>query len=212
MVTDFLLSVRPFQTHDKEAVEKLLFHAFGSERLSLPSYALRRGQPLDRLSWVAGSADGQILGCLRFWRVELRPCGLPSVLLGPLAVDLAYRGAGVARALVRFGLDQATDLGFDLCFVVGEPQFYRRFGFTNAAWSGLTSCAFIPTRRLQVVELRGPSLAGLQKPQILEAKADSKCFEEAYLESTSHYLKFCHVRGRISRQQHRQNDAEDECC
>ena len=91
-----------------------------------------------------------MLGCLQFWQVSLSSSQARAVLLGPLAVDLALRGAGVARGLNQFGLNRAADLGFDLCFVVGEPKLYRRHGFTNAAWSGIQAAAPIPPRRLQV--------------------------------------------------------------
>ena len=164
------LALIPFQAHDRPAADRLLFHAFGPDRLTLPSYALRSGPPLDRLSWVARSAEGEVLGCLRFWEVDLQPSQISSVLLGPLAVDLAYRGAGVARALVRFGLNRAADLGYDLCFVVGEPQYYRQFGFTNAAWSHVQSDPGIPTRRLQVMELKDAALSNLSAPQRLAAR------------------------------------------
>lgn len=162
------LSFTPMQAEDHPAMERLLFHSFGPDRASLPSYTLRTGAPQDRLSWVARSPEGQILGCLRFWQVALEPTPIKSVLLGPLAVDLAYRGAGVARALVGFGLNRAIDQGFELCFVVGEPRFYRRFGFTNAKWSGFETSAPIPRRRLQVLELREgimTQIAGSQKLQ-----------------------------------------------
>lgn len=159
----------PMALGDRPEMDRLLFHAFGPERKSMPSYALRQGLPLDRLSWVARSPEGQVLGCLRFWRVALEGQDVRCVLLGPLAVDLAYRGAGVAGQLVQFGLARTQDLGFDLCFVVGEPRFYRRFGFTSAAWSGVRCAAPIPRRRLQVRELTPGVTQKLRGPQSLTA-------------------------------------------
>lgn len=151
----------PLQAEDRPQVERLLFHAFGPDRRNLPSYELRQGPPLDRLSWVARGPGGDVLGCLRFWQVCLSSSPISAALLGPLAVDRAYRGAGVARALIGFGLNHATDLGVELCFVVGEPRLYRNFGFTSAAWSNISCEAPIPPRRLQVHELREGALSGL---------------------------------------------------
>ena len=108
-----------------------------------------------------------MLGCLRFWQVRLHASSLRAVLLGPLAVELALRGAGVGRGLTQFALNRAADLGFDLCFVVGEPRLYRRHGFTNATWSGITAKAAIPRRRLQVKELWEGSLSQIDAPQTL---------------------------------------------
>ncbi len=156
------LSFMPMQVGDDSAMEALLWQTFGPGRLALPSYALRAGPPLDRLSWVARSIQGQVLGCLRFWPVALDAGGpVRAALLGPLAVDFAHRGTGVAGALVRFGLQRAADQGVHLCFVVGEPRFYRRFGFTNAAWLGIGCAAPIPPRRLQVLELQQAALQHL---------------------------------------------------
>ena len=152
------LSLTPMHADDGPAIETLLWQTFGSNRLSLPSYGLRKGAPVNRLSWVARSIQGQVVGCLRFWSVAIDTAPIRSVLLGPLAVDLAYRGAGVAGALVQFGLNRAADQDVQLCFVVGEPRFYRRFGFTNAAWSGIGCDMPIPSRRLQVLELQRAAL------------------------------------------------------
>lgn len=163
------VSLIPMQAQDKPDIERLLFHSFGPQRLSLPSYSLRSGSPIDRLSWVARSSQGQVLGCLRFWSVRLVDIPIKAALLGPLAVNLAYRGAGVAGSLVRFGLNRAADQGFELCFVVGEPRFYRRFGFTNAAWSGITCSAQIPRRRLMVLELKRSAITSVPKGAKLAA-------------------------------------------
>lgn len=160
----------PRHAEDAEAIATLLQRAFGPKRLALPSYALRHGPPVDTLSWTARSVQGDVLGSLQFWRVGLSGQERRCVLLGPLAVDQAYRGAGVARALVRFGLNRAQDRGFELCFVVGEPRFYRLFGFTNAGWSGIDSEAAIPRRRLQVLELDLGALAKLPRRSRLGAK------------------------------------------
>lgn len=159
----------PMQQEDHPQVDRLLFHAFGPDRQNLPSYELREGPPLDRLSWVARGPGGDVLGCLRFWQVGLSGLPIRAALLGPLAVDRAYRGAGVARALIGFGLNHATDLGVELCFVVGEPRLYRNFGFTSAAWSNISCEAPIPPRRLQVRELREGALFGLSGASCLTA-------------------------------------------
>ncbi|WP_262028366.1 GNAT family N-acetyltransferase [Microvirga sp. Mcv34] len=57
----------------------------------------------------------------------------PSVkgaVLAPLAVAPAYQKRGIGAALVRDGLVRLADDGYDLVLVLGEPQYYGRFGFT----------------------------------------------------------------------------------
>jgi putative acetyltransferase len=41
--------------------------------------------------------------------------------------------------LIRAGIDRAARGGWQAVFVVGEPDYYRRFGFDAALASGFTS-------------------------------------------------------------------------
>jgi putative acetyltransferase len=52
-----------------------------------------------------------------------------AVALAPIAVAPAYRDQGVAEALVQAGIDRLEQEGVVLCFALGEPAFYARFGF-----------------------------------------------------------------------------------
>jgi putative acetyltransferase len=59
--------------------------------------------------------------------------------LGPVAVLEAFRERGVAAALIREGLDQARADGWGAVFVLGDPDYYRRFGFDPALAEGFFS-------------------------------------------------------------------------
>ena len=52
--------------------------------------------------------------------------------LGPIAVHADWRKQGIAARLIERGLDLARETGWDGVFVVGEPDFYKRFGFSSA--------------------------------------------------------------------------------
>lgn len=49
--------------------------------------------------------------------------------LAPLAVLDGYRRQGVAGALVHEGIELARVEGWDGIFVLGDPEYYQRFGF-----------------------------------------------------------------------------------
>ena len=49
--------------------------------------------------------------------------------LAPLAVLPSQQHRGIGTALVRAGLDRLHALGTRGCVVLGDPAFYRRFGF-----------------------------------------------------------------------------------
>lgn len=53
--------------------------------------------------------------------------------LGPLSVVPARRRQGVGGQLVMRALAELRGLGADGCVVLGEPAYYTRFGFSQAA-------------------------------------------------------------------------------
>ena len=93
------------------------------------------------LMMVAADDGGAIVGTVAFSRMEVRVAGqpVPAVALAPLAVAFAHRREGVAEALVQAGLDRLEEEGVVLCFVLGAPAFYTRFGFDAAYARGFDS-------------------------------------------------------------------------
>lgn len=58
------------------------------------------------------------------------PRTYPAYILAPLAVAGRYRGKGIGRALVERGLQALRERGADLVFVLGDPRYYGRYGFS----------------------------------------------------------------------------------
>jgi len=89
------------------------------------------------LTLVADDEEsGGLAGMVAFsqMQVDIGGKSIASVALAPVAVASAYRRQGVAEALVQAGLDHLRDAGATLCFVLGEPAYYGRFGF-EADWA-----------------------------------------------------------------------------
>ena len=59
--------------------------------------------------------------------------------LGPIAVFPEWRGQGMAAGLIDHGLAQAVEAGWNAVFVLGDPAYYRRFGFDAASAEGFLS-------------------------------------------------------------------------
>ena len=89
------------------------------------------------LSLVAEDA-GVVIGYIAFSRIKVEGGETPfsAVALAPLAVYPDYQSQGVATRLVREGHACLAALGETLCVVVGEPQYYGRFGYSNRRVAG----------------------------------------------------------------------------
>ena len=112
--------------------------------MARPSYRLREGvAPFADLGFVARDGD-RLVGTIRFW-----PIGgaATALLLGPLAVDEAYRHRAIASSLINRGLEGA---GPHTIIAVGDLGLFGRFGFTAAASLGLVMPGLADGGRLLV--------------------------------------------------------------
>jgi predicted N-acetyltransferase YhbS len=71
--------------------------------------------------------------------IAILPCVAAALGLGPVAVLPDCRRRGIAAALVREGLKRATYDGWAGVFVLGDPNYYRRFGFESKHADGFES-------------------------------------------------------------------------
>ncbi len=138
------------------AREALLDRVMGRERRFKPSERLRRGRkPAEGLALVA--RDGaRLVATVRLWHVKAGD--KPALLLGPLAVDGTARGDGVGANLMRLAIARAGTNGHAGIILVGDPEYYERFGFTADHTSGLTMPAPVDRRRFLGLELRPAAL------------------------------------------------------
>jgi putative acetyltransferase len=120
-------------------------HASGTEHAIIDG--LRDGGQLT-LSLVLQSAEG-IAGHIAFSPVLIggQACGWFG--LGPLSVAPHHQGQGHGGRLVREGLSRMVrNHGARGCVVLGDPDYYGRFGFAPAP--GLTLADVLPEYFLQI--------------------------------------------------------------
>ena len=79
---------------------------------------------------------GRVAGHVVFSRMQ---APFRALGLGPIAVLPARQRKGLASRLIETGLGLGEAHGWDAVFVVGDPAFYRRFGFTPEQASGFQS-------------------------------------------------------------------------
>jgi putative acetyltransferase len=100
-------------------------HASGTEAAIVE--ALRAAGALT-LSLVA-VAEGEIVGHAAFSPVMVAGRAVGWFGLGPVSVRPDRQGEGIGSALIRDGLSRLEAAGGRGCVVLGDPAFYRRFGF-----------------------------------------------------------------------------------
>lgn len=164
-------AIAPERITDAAAREALLDRALGDDRRLKPSERLREGRrPADGLA-LAARAGGRLVGTVRLWPVSAG--GRPALLLGPLGVEPALQGAGIGSALMRTAIARAAALGHRAILLVGDPGYYRRFGFDAAVTGGLAMPGPADPTRLLGLELVPGALAGAAGP-VLAAGAPAR--------------------------------------
>lgn len=82
------------------------------------------------LSLVA-EVDNRVVGHIAFSPVEMSDGTTNWYGLGPVSVLPEFQRAGIGSALINTGLARLKRMGARGCCLVGHPEYYRRFGFSN---------------------------------------------------------------------------------
>ncbi|MCX5068323.1 N-acetyltransferase [Micromonospora lupini] len=141
------LRLRPEGPADTGPVRRVLASAFARPEVQTPPEVELVDDLRGTDAWVSELAmvaeyGGEVVGYSLLTRVRVRPDGgavAPALTLGPVAVAPHRQRVGHGSAVVQAALDAATELGERLVVVLGDPAFYRRFGFGPATELGLTS-------------------------------------------------------------------------
>lgn len=152
--------VRDETPSDHEPVAAIHREAFGRPAEAGLVEALRRSErPF--LSLVA-LRRGRIAGHVFLSPVRIEGTGAPppAAGLGPLAVRPEDQRRGVGSALVRAALARAPSLGWHAVFLLGDPDYYGRFGFALAAGRGLRYESEHFDAAFQVIEVSPGALSG----------------------------------------------------
>jgi putative acetyltransferase len=90
---------------------------------------------------LIAEVDGDVVGHIAFSPVALSDGSKDWFGLGPVSVLPAFQGQGIGGALIRQGLDMLRHQAAAGCVVMGDPDFYQKFGFRNDPQFALKDCA-----------------------------------------------------------------------
>jgi predicted N-acetyltransferase YhbS len=161
-MTDVSLTILPETEGDAFAIERLHERAFGPGRYAKTAYRLREnvaGQP--EVSFTAH------IGTLLVGSVRMSPVRIgetKALLLGPLAVEPAFRERGVGQALIQRALDAARAQGHRLVILVGDEPYYGKCGFRPIPPGTVAMPGPVDPARLLVAELADGAFAGVSGP------------------------------------------------
>lgn len=161
-------SLRPERPADFRAVEGLVRDAFwnhyapGCDEHYLAHILRDSPDFVPELDYVA-LHNGQVVGSIMYTkaRIVLDRGGEREVLcFGPLAVAPTFQGQGVGGQLIERTKTLARELGYEAILILGDPDYYSRFGFVPAEQYGIGTSRDVYIISLQALELRPGALAG----------------------------------------------------
>lgn len=155
-------TIKPETAALAAGVEHLLDAVFGRARFDKASYHYRIGiDPVPELSYIA-EHKGEIVGTIRYWPILVGDAAHPALLLGPLGITPRLAGKGIGRTLTFRTLEIAAEMGHDLVLLVGDVDYYKRFGFVPASPHGFVMPGETRPERLQVAPLKRNLLGRIQ--------------------------------------------------
>ncbi|HOU84134.1 MAG TPA: N-acetyltransferase [Spirochaetota bacterium] len=82
--------------------------------------------------------------------------------MGPLSVKPEYQKKGIGSMLLLRSLESARKMGFKAVVIFGNPDYYHRFGFRNAAEYNITTSEGANFDAFMVLELDKDSLMNIR--------------------------------------------------
>ena len=145
---------------DLPLVDALVERAFGPGRFVKTAERLREGNtPRRDLSLVAWAGE-EAVGCVRMWPIHIG--GSPAVLLGPFAVEDAWRSRGLGGQLVEAACTAAERAGVAVVLLVGDEPYFRKYGFETVPARRAVLPGPVEARRVLWRALRPGALDGVR--------------------------------------------------
>jgi putative acetyltransferase len=135
-----VLRIRPSGPNDREAIVDVVRDAFGAGgrdpavEVDIVRETWRRRSGPHLLELVA-EEDDALVGHVLTATGDLEGQAVPAV--APLGVVTHRQRDGVGTALMAHTLDEASARGWSLLLLLGDPEYYRRFGFAPAGAVGI---------------------------------------------------------------------------
>ena len=124
------MKIRPVTTEDRPKVSALLQNAFPGSSYEKRLVTNLHNNERTLYEWICIIRNKAVayIAYSHAYR-EKQVCGLH---LAPLAVNSEFQNRGIGSELLRFSLRQKK-IQENTVFVLGDPHYYEKFGFTPCA-------------------------------------------------------------------------------
>ena len=149
------ITVRPETAEDIRAIDVVNLSAFEGDAEAHLVGTLRQSPGfVPGLSLVA-EFNGRIVGHVLLSKVRYQDAqGERDILaLAPMSVVPSQSHRGIGAELLQGAVSRARELGFPAIVVVGEPEYYGRFGFEPGARWRLQCTPPAPVEVITAMEL-----------------------------------------------------------
>lgn len=130
------LNIRAEMAADEVKIDAVLRESFPTDVETRLVERLRSDG--DAVMSLVAEVEGRIAAYVMYSKMT---APFRALGLGPVATATAARKQGLASALIVEGLGRARASGWEACFVLGNPRFYGRFGFSVELARGF-DCAY----------------------------------------------------------------------
>lgn len=71
----------------------------------------------------------KIVGCIFFSRLTFEKNNINAFILSPVAIHTDYQKQGFGQKLINYGVNYLKEVGIEIIFTYGDPEFYKKVGF-----------------------------------------------------------------------------------
>ena len=149
------MTIRQAQAGDDAEIYSLVQTAFATAKVSDGSeqdfvLELRQRDTYRPELELVAEENGQLTGHILLTELSIpgAPAGLRGLMVAPLCVRLEDRSRGLGGRLLQEGARRAAELGYSALFLVGDPDYYGRYGFQSAVSLGFQNASGVPDQFL----------------------------------------------------------------
>lgn len=150
--------IRRERSSDILGIKSVVTKAFGRPNEAILVDALREAEALS-LSLVA-EVNARPVGHVGFSAIRIGE-GHHGLALAPLAVAPNFQRMGIGTDLVLHGLEQCRKRQCPIVLVLGEPSYYKRFGFKPASQYRIICPFAVPDEAYMALELFTNAATGI---------------------------------------------------